>query len=500
MWELDVPPGAEPVGYKFLLEQLKIDAIPHYRWSYITNNWDSKVYKYETINLELHIYPKSFQFEQLPLKHVEFALKHEGMNFEILKQVFLKIGEDAVIKHILSAPSGKYSRKIWFLYEFLLEKRLDLENLAKGPYVELIDSKKYYTGKSTKSLRHRVIDNLLGTKEFCPFVRRSPILKQFEEKDLRKVADRLTRNYNQIVLTRAIRYLYTKETMASWEIEREKPDSNKLERFIGLLQQDHTTSELSKQFLLMIQKEIVDPRFYLNDYRDFQNYVGEEPSFGKILVHYIPPKPKDLQSLMEGLIESTGRMFSSDVDPVVIAAILSFAFVFMHPFWDGNGRLHRFLIHYILSKRKFTPDGIIFPISAVMLREHKEYDNVLEYFSKSLGKLIKYEFNELGEMTVEQDTKIYYQYIDFTPIAEYLYRCVEKTIHSDLETELEFLSRYDAIKHSLKQVVDMPDREIDLFIKCVKQNNGTLSARKRESLFSMLTDAEILAMQKIIAN
>ncbi len=101
-------------------------------------------------------------------------------------------------------------------------------------------------------------------------------------------------------------------------------------------------------------------------------------------------------------------------------------------------------------------------------------------------------------MNVQQDTKDYYSYIDFTPIAEYLFACVEKTITTDFKEELDFLAVYDKIKRLCKEVVDMPDQKIDLFIKCVRQNEGALSARKQESHFKMLTSSEIEMMQKII--
>jgi Fic family protein len=40
---------------------------------------------------------------------------------------------------------------------------------------------------------------------------------------------------------------------------------------------------------------------------------------------------------------------------VAIAALVAFGFVFIHPFGDGNGRIHRFLIHQVLSTEGFTP-------------------------------------------------------------------------------------------------------------------------------------------------
>ena len=58
-------------------------------------------------------------------------------------------------------------------------------------------------------------------------------------------------------------------------------------------------------------------------------------------------------------------------DPVVAAAVSSFAFVFIHPFEDGNGRIHRFLIHHVLSRRGYSPPGVIFPVSAAILRDRR---------------------------------------------------------------------------------------------------------------------------------
>ena len=101
-------------------------------------------------------------------------------------------------------------------------------------------------------------------------------------------------------------------------------------------------------------------------------------------------------------------------------------------------------------------------------------------------------------MTVDQETCDFYRFIDFTPIAEFLFWCVKQTVHTDFEKELHFLNQYDAIKQSLKNIVDMPDQLIDLFIKCVRQNEGSLSQRKRSSHFHMLTDSEISKMESLI--
>lgn len=499
MWEFDVPSGAKPIGYRFLYEHFRLRVIGHFRWSYAGPGWESKELKYDHSYIQLRLYPKSYQIEPDPIKHIEFALKHEGLSLSIIKEALGHIGAEKVCEFVRSSPTGKYSRKIWFLYEFLLGDLLPINDVGRGSYVSLLDPNDYYCGKDVRSPRHRVINNLLGNRLFAPLVRRSTRLTQLEKRNLSALARNITKQYDAAALARAVRYLCTKETIASWEIERERPSQAKTARFVTLLQRDYSRERLTKSLLVSIQRQIVGDRFALDDYRSFQNYVGEEPQPGEVLVHYIAPRPDDLPDLMEGLTQCTDRMVDSPLDPVIVAAVVSFGFVFMHPFEDGNGRLHRFLIHYVLSKLGFTPQGIVFPVSAGILQEEREYDRALESFSKPLFELVEdYEINELGEMTVNSETVDFYRYVDFTPIAEFLYQCVDRTVQTDLENELDFLSRYAVIKRQIKEVVDMPDRRVDLFIKCVRQNNGCLSTRKRSSLFKMLTEEEVSQMEDII--
>ena len=49
----------------------------------------------------------------------------------------------------------------------------------------------------------------------------------------------------------------------------------------------------------------------------------------------------------------------------------------------------------------------------------------------------------------------------------------------------------------MREVVDMPDRKLDLFIRLSLQNHGKLSKSKRD-LFDKLTDDEMDAMSAVI--
>jgi len=488
-----------PVGYKAIIDKLELHTLPHYRDSYIALQGRGK-----TIidnHHEIHIYPKSYALknENDLLEQLEFAIKYDGINLEIIRAFFEKTERSNIVKYIQNQPTGIYSRKIWYLYEFLMKEQLPLKDSQRIKYVDLLDPKFYFTCSAIKSSRHAINDNLLGNNKFCPFIRRTEALEQYINSNLDNKARELLAKYDPHLIARACNYLYTKETMSSYQIEKEQPDKNRVARFVNLLQQASTIEFLTKEKLIELQNVIVDPRFKDMDYRLSQNYVGENinPYFQKI--HFISPKPKDISDLMNGLLDSLDRMLSTDINPVIIAAAISFGFVFIHPFEDGNGRIHRFLIHYILSKKDFTPKNIIFPISSIMLQNMHDYDSTLESFSKPLlSMLTQYDLTEDGIMTVKQDSKSYYQYVDFTVMARYLFACIEEAIYNYIEREIIFLMKYDKAKKIIQEIVDMPDNQIDLLIKLVFQNNGNLSSNKRNRYFSLLTDEEIAHLSKVI--
>ena len=304
--------------------------------------------------------------------------------------------------------------------------------------------------------------------------------------------------YSPELLKRALGYFYTSETKSSFEIEHIKPTSTRTERFVALLQTAEQEDFCRKSQLIEVQNRVVDTRFRDSDYRSSQNYVGETVNWQKERIHFVCPKPEDLADLMDGLTAANERMNTGGVSAVIQAAAIAYGFVFLHPFEDGNGRIHRFLIHNILARRGFTPEGVMFPISASILKNPANYDASLEAFSRQLMPLVEYSLGEDGRMTVHNDTAIWYRYIDMTPQAEALFHFIEQTIDTELTSELAFLANYDNTKKAIQEIVDMPDRQIDLFIRFCLQNNGRLSVRKRASHFDFLLDEEVDQMGKAV--
>lgn len=483
-------------GYALLIRQFDLQTLPHWHISEVGGSIHRKIV--ESDGRIRETFPNTYWPGDAHLNHLEFALKYDGINLEILSEVFSNVNIKELTSWITAKPQGQYTRRIWYLHEWMTGKQLQIDNLTSGNYIDLLDKDGYYTASDQIISRQRIRNNLLGDAKFCPVIVRTELMRKFETSDLSEKCRKILAGYPAEFIKRAVSYLYTRETKSSFAIEHITPNANRTERFVSLLQIAEKDDFVNKDSLVDLQNRIVDPRYANKDYRDNQNYVGETVAWQQEKIHFIPPKPQDLAGLMEGLISSHQRMDKSQVHPIVHAAAIAFGFVFMHPFDDGNGRIHRFLIHNILARRGFTPEGIIFPVSAAMLNNIASYEASLESFSKPLIPLIDYTLDEDGQMKVHNQSAIHYQYPNMTAIAEALFGFIQTTIENELVEELNFLKNYDVTKRAIQEIVDMPDNRIDLFMRFCMGNNGFISPKKRKSHFDELTDEEIQKMQATI--
>jgi hypothetical protein len=152
----------------------------------------------------------------------------------------------------------------------------------------------------------------------------------------------------------------------------------------------------------------------------------------------------------------------------------------------------------VLAERGFTPPGMVFPVSSVMLDRIDEYRETLQDHTLPLMDFIDWIPTSDHNVEVRNDTADLYRYFDCTKAAEFLYRCVKRTIDMDLPKEIEHLRRHDRTMSRIMEVVDMPGRLVQNFILFVRQNNGRLSVRKREKFFASLTDSELADLEEIV--
>lgn len=431
--------------------------------------------------------------------HLTFALKYEGLDLAVLNRLFQALAPEAIEALVRAKPTGGYARRIWFLYEWLTGRRLDLPNAGSGTYVSVVDPEVQWAVDGERSPRHRVRNNLPGTPAYCPLVFRTDPLARFVEMDLAKRAREEVAQTSRDVLARAAAFLLLKDSRSSYAIEGEHAPQDRIQRW-GRAIGEAGRRPLDLDELLRLQRLVIgDARFVRLGLRQEGSFVGEhDRDTGMPLPDHVSARPEDLPSLIEGLL-TFDRGSAQHIDPVIAAAILAFGFVYVHPFADGNGRIHRYLIHHVLTQRGFNPPGVVFPVSAAILDEINEYRRVLEDYSARLLPVIEWKPTEDANLRVLNDTVDFYRFFDATPHAEFLYGCVRRTIDEDLPRETEFLRRYDRFRARVEMIVDMPDGTIDLLFRFLHQNDGRLSNRARSREFAQLTDAEGERIEAIYA-
>lgn len=511
----------QPLGYSYLIEHYDLPARP----LAVCAGLDSGARGRETRrqgNQQVLAFQPSYQPEDTLVGHLNFALRYEGINLEVLDLLFQNSGKTELEQWLADKPSSVYARRAGYLYEWLTGRGLAEEAIAgisdnRPRYVRLLDPElQFEAPDGERDSRFRIINNLTGNRDFCPLVRRTQYLEACIERDLRARIHETLARYDTDLLRRAAGYLYLKETQSSFEVEREKPSPSRAQRFADLLRQADTGQPLTEERLAELQQAVVDPRFHEFSWRNRQNWIGLDHGYRK-KIDLVPPRPEDVPDLMAGLLalaerartwhasEEEGQRNKDKslgspeaADPVISAAIIAFGFVFIHPFMDGNGRIHRYLIHDVLANAGFTPRGIVLPVSAVILAHLEDYVQVLETFSRPMLERTDYD-PDTPQVPARGNEALYFRYFDATEQAEYLYRALERTVEEDLQREIDFLLGFDRAYQALNRLLDWPDHSLDLFIRLVHQNQGRLSKTKRESHFDWMRDNEVREAEQLVA-
>ena len=146
------------------------------------------------------------------------------------------------------------------------------------------------------------------------------------------------------------------------------------------------SGDISKEFILELHRLVVintlrdDLISQIGRYRRVQVFIGRS----------IPPKPSDVPNEMARLL----RWYSINkikVHPVVLASYFHTEFEKIHPFVDGNGRVGRLLMNFILHKNKYPLINISKKIRFKYYKflQEAQYQGKLENFIKLLIDILK---------------------------------------------------------------------------------------------------------------
>lgn len=486
-----VPEDGVIVGYAAIIEAYKLAVPMPVKLTFISTK------KRQFENDEWKVYPVSYLPDESLYKQLIFALKYEGVDLLVFKKLFEVLSSVEMEEMIQQENLGQYSRRIWFLYEWLTGKKLNIPDLKTGNLVPVIDEKLQYAIDGVSSPRHKVINNLPGNQDFCPLIRKTDKLEKYIAANIRQEKSNYLNRVHKDILQRASSFLLLKDSKASFSIEGEDPRNNRAARW-GIAIGQAGKNELSIAELNRLQQLVIEnDRFVKMGIRQQQGFIGDrDRATQEPIPDHISAKFEDLEKLMAGWLQTQKMLTESRMDPVLVAAKIAFGFVFIHPFVDGNGRLHRYIIHHVLSQTGYTEQGIIFPISASILTHIKDYAKSLESFSHPILNLIDWKPSENNNVEILNETIDYYRYFDATAQAEFLFYCVKDTLVNVIPKEVEYLMKFDEFKRYLDHKYEMPDNMISLLVGFLEQGNGRLSKRARSNEFKELTEDEIRSIEE----
>lgn len=449
-------------------------------------------------------YPASYEPTEDFAGHFEFGLKYEEVHFEFFARLFAATGPAPIEAWCRASPFGQYARRTGFLFEWLTGQALDVPDVTNGGYVDAISTQHYLTRvEPVRARRWRIIDNLPGVREFCPLIRRTGAVQQALQFDLDAALRELNHTFGADILMRTASWLTLKESRASFLIEKEADKADRIQRFAHVIAQycGRIDDPLSNNSLHALQAGILGHDAVGLGLRRSPVFVGQA-TMREDIVHYIAPSFTDLAQLLEGL--KAFERATRGAESLARAAAIAFAFVYIHPMRDGNGRIHRFLINDTLIRDKAVPDGVILPVSATIassLDFRARYDRTLEVFSRPFmqryaeahrfGELIEYEDGTRSNLIFDayDDARFAWRYPDLTEHVLYTAQVVAHTVQTEMADEAQVLVVFQRAQERLKEVLEMPDQDANRIIRSLKENAWQLSGKLKKA-YPQLDDAE----------
>ena len=432
---------------------------------------------------------------QTLLDHVLFALKHEGVNMQVLAQALPKVPAQDMVAAIRAAPTGVYIRVACFLWEFFNNTELQGLPAIAGPTMDVFDARRYITTKGTRNAKWRVNFNGLGSLRYCVTVERTPAIEALLAADILGSAQRFVADLAPMAAERAMSWAYLHETHSSFAIEKELPSHSKAEAFVALLKQASQAALLDEAYLVSLQYVcMTNPLDQAVEYRHQQNWL-RGPLRGAVGITYVPPPPDWVPGLMEDLLAFANEA-PKQIDPLVCAAVVSFAFVFIHPFMDGNGRLSRFLFHHALCRSGQWGNGLLLPVSVAMKRNESAYLAALQSYSKPARQAwnVTWLGDDAFDFALKADASVY-RYWDATACVAFGLEMAQQALQKDLKDETDFLAQFDALYKAVDERFDVRGPDLTTLVLSCLQNKGKVSANQRKKFADIVQAAVFDALE-----
>ena len=471
-------------------------------------------------------YPPQMNPGESAAEHLNFHIRHEPVNLELLARVFEASGPQFVQDWVNSKPTSQYARRGAFLYEFLTGEELVVPAGVRGNYVPALDDSKNLASQllfeKNRDPKWKVINNMPGTRFFCPALPLTKELIRASEYDISKHYEEIIAEFGIELLARSASWLTTRESTASFAIEKEVGEANRIQRFAQVIAtwtgHDVPPSQrtddagdigpaskgiLSDQRLASLQKAILGDSAFITHHgsRKSPVFLGQKSHYSQV-VHYLAPPAEDVAAMLEGIETFLDR--TRHQSPVLRAAIASFGFVYVHPLSDGNGRVHRFLINDILRRDGATTEDIILPVSVAINDDptsRREYDQVLDTISAPLMGEIRADISFSSSPQTYPDgvksdlvfgdndrARPTWRYGNYVPHVIYMAKVIDTTIVHHMRDEAIYLRNHDNARLAIKEICEMPDSTADRIIRSVTENQAEKVGNKLRREYPDVTD------------
>lgn len=484
---------SDPIGAVWLLQHFNLTlAYPLYMVSQAGGRRES--------HRDGDFYQEVYQYSSRPddtiIAHLQFHLRHEYLHYELLSKIFTLIDPVILEQWVANEPTGQYARRVGFLYEWFTRKTLALpivngKSVIGGNYVDAVDATKMVVSSDdyvSNNNRWRIKDNLAGTPDFCPMLVKTPSFQQALQLDIATMVQALNEEFGEDLLMRSAVWITLRESKASFIIEGEGKHIKRIERFAQVIatQTGQGDVPITAEALAKLQQAILGEQVAIGQFglRQSPVFVGQvsQRDFTSI-IHYIAPPFEKVADMLHGLNQFIEK--TTGQSAVMRSAVVAFAFVYIHPLADGNGRVHRFLMNDMLRRDGVVPAPFIIPISEGIsgtAKDRREYDQILDTVSIPLMRQIAddYQFKETivyadgirSNLHVNNTHKAQpiWQYLNLTPHVSYLANLLTRVIEEDMAQESRYLLQHDKAREAIKEIMEMSNDYVDTIIRSVLDN------------------------------
>jgi len=156
-------------------------------------------------------------------------------------------------------------------------------------------------------------------------------------------------------------------------------------------------------------------------------------------IAHVPPPPEAVPEFMQKLLNKYNEQISKNIHPIELASFFHQKFEEIHPFADGNGRVGREILNFMLSKNEFPQIYIKEKqrseyLTALQKGNEENYSVLLQFIANRINATMQYLYSKTSiyEKLTSKESKEFAKSLDASDIHEQ-YLIVTSEYHNSKE-------------------------------------------------------------------